>query len=77
MLFRSEIPEELAALNRTNISVQLMTIQAAYHKNMEYIYMAAALDPHTSSELTVDKIKTLCDELYNEHYKGGWLPKYI
>ena len=72
-----EIPEELAALNRTNISVQLMTIQAAYHKNMEYIYMAAALDPHTSSELTVDKIKTLCDELYNEHYKGGWLPKYI
>lgn len=70
------IPEELAALNRTNISVQLMTIKAAKERKMEYIYMAAALDPHTSSELTVDKIKSMCDELYEEHRKGGWMPEY-
>ncbi len=70
------IPEELASINRTNINVQIMTIKAARERKMEYVYMAAALDPHTSSELTLDKIRAMCDELYNEHRKGGWLPEY-
>lgn len=70
------IPEELAALNRTNISVQLMTIKAAKERKKEYIYMAAALDPHTSSEMTLDNIIKMCDELYEEHHKGGWMPLY-
>ena len=47
------MPEELAFLNRTNINVQMMTILAAKERKMEYVYMAAALDPHTSAELTV------------------------
>ena len=70
------IPEELAALNRTNISVQLLTIKAAKERKKEYIYMAAALDPHTSSEMTLDNIIKMCDELYEEHHKGGWMPLY-
>lgn len=70
------IPDELAALNRTNINVQTMAIRAAHERRMDYVYMAAALDPHTSSELTVDQIKSLCDDLYNEHRKSGWMPEY-
>lgn len=70
------LPEELAALNRTNINVQTLTLLAAKERRMDYLYMAAALDPHTSSELPVDKIIALCDELYEEHHKGGWLPEY-
>ncbi len=70
------IPEELAALNRTNIAVQAMTIKAAKERKKEYIYMAVALDPHTSSELNIDQIISLCDELYEEHHKGGWMPEY-
>lgn len=69
-----ELPEQLAALNRTNINVHLMTIEAAMTQKKEHIYQAAMLDPHTSSELSIDDIKALCDDLIEAH--GSWLPKY-
>lgn len=68
------IPEQLAALNRTNINVQLLTVEAALTKKKEHIYHAAMLDPHTSSELSIDDIKSLCDDLIEAH--GDWLPEY-
>ncbi|WAH62166.1 hypothetical protein LZ023_40010 (plasmid) [Pseudomonas silvicola] len=36
-----------AALNRTNINTQLLTIEAAVTGKKEHIYHAALLDPHT------------------------------
>ncbi|RCW61085.1 alpha-glucosidase/alpha-galactosidase [Halanaerobium sp. ST460_2HS_T2] len=69
-----ELPEQLAALNRTNINVHLMTIKAALEKKKKYIYQAAMLDPHTASELTIDEIVNLCDDLIEAH--GDWLPEY-
>lgn len=69
-----DLPEQLAALNRTNINVQLLTIEAARTLKKDYIYQAAMLDPHTSSELSIDDIVNLCDELILAH--DGWLPKY-
>ncbi|MDR0406349.1 MAG: alpha-glucosidase/alpha-galactosidase [Clostridiales bacterium] len=68
------IPEQLAALNRTNINPQLLTIEAAVTLKKENIYYAAMLDPHTSAELSTDQIKSLCDDLIEAH--GDWLPKY-
>ncbi len=69
-----DLPEQCAALNRTNINVQLLTIKAAETLQKSYIYQAAMLDPHTSSELSIDDIKSLCDDLIEAH--GDWLPKY-
>ncbi len=69
-----ELPEQLAALNRTNINTQLLTIEAAISQKKEYIYQAALLDPHTSAELSIDEIVALCDDLINAH--GDWLPTY-
>lgn len=69
-----DLPQQLAALNRTNINVQLLTIEAALTKKKENIYMAAMLDPHTSAELSMDDIKSMCDDLIDAH--GNWLPKY-
>lgn len=69
-----DLPEQCAALNRTNINVQLLTIQAARTLKKEYIYMAAMLDPHTSSELSIDDIRALCDDMIEAH--KGWLPEY-
>ena len=66
------MPEQLAALNRTNINPQLMMIRAARERKKEYVYMAAYLDPHTSAELSLDDIKALCDDLIAAH--GKWLP---
>jgi len=62
-----ELPEQLAALNRTNINVQLLTIEAAFTGQREAVYHAAMLDPHTGSELTLDEIRSLCDEMIEAH----------
>ena len=40
-----KLPVQLAAMNMTNINVQLLTIQAAVTKQKTDIYMAAMLDP--------------------------------
>lgn len=69
-----DLPEQCAALNRTNINVQLMTLQAARTHKREDVYRAAYLDPHTSSELSMDDIKSMCDDLFEAH--KGWLPEY-
>ena len=68
------IPTQCAAMNMTNINVQLLTIEAAVTRKKDAIYQAAMLDPHTSSELSIDDIVKMCDELIEEH--GDWLPKY-
>lgn len=68
------LPEVCAAINRTNINVQLLTIEAAVSKKKEKIYQAALLDPHTSSELSIDEIKSLCDDLISAH--KDYLPKF-
>ena len=68
-----KLPVQLAAMNMTNINPQLLTIEAAVTKKKEYIYQAAMLDPHTSSELSIDDIVAMCDELIEAH--KGWLPE--
>ena len=68
------LPEVLAAMNRTNINVQLLTIEAAVTRKKEAIYHAAMMDPHTASELSIDDIVAMCDDLIEAH--GDWLPKY-
>ncbi|MBO4367228.1 MAG: alpha-glucosidase/alpha-galactosidase [Clostridia bacterium] len=69
-----DLPEQCAALNRTNINVQLLTIEAARTLRKDYIYQAAMLDPHTASELSIDDIVAMCDDLIAAH--EGWLPEY-
>ncbi len=69
-----DLPEVCAAMNRTNINVQLLTIQAAVTLKKEYIYQAAMMDPHCQSELSIDDIVALCDDLIEAH--KGWLPEY-
>ncbi|MBE6560086.1 MAG: alpha-glucosidase/alpha-galactosidase [Ruminococcaceae bacterium] len=70
------LPIQLAAMNMTNINVQLLTIEAAVTKKKEHIYQAAMLDPHCASELSIDDIVAMCDDLIEEHTRGGWLPEY-
>ena len=69
-----DLPEQCAALNRTNINVQLLTIEAAMTRKKETIYQAAMMDPHLQSELSIDDIVSLCDDLIAAHQ--GWLPEY-
>ncbi|MBP3692101.1 MAG: alpha-glucosidase/alpha-galactosidase [Clostridia bacterium] len=68
------LPVQCAAMNMTNINVQLLTIEAAKTLKKEHIYQAAMLDPHTASELDIDTIKKMVDELIEKH--GDYLPVY-
>ncbi|MBR5453641.1 MAG: alpha-glucosidase/alpha-galactosidase [Clostridia bacterium] len=68
------LPVQCAAMNMTNINVQLLTIEAAVTKKREHIYQAAMLDPHTGSELDIDSIVRMVDDLIEAH--GDYLPKY-
>ncbi|NJJ38727.1 alpha-glucosidase/alpha-galactosidase [Paenibacillus apii] len=72
--FIGDLPPQLAALNRTNINTQLLTIEAAITRKKEHIYHAAMLDPHTAAELSMDDIVSMCDDLIAAH--GEWLPSY-
>ncbi|RHK02795.1 alpha-glucosidase/alpha-galactosidase [Enterococcus casseliflavus] len=69
-----QLPTQLAALNRTNINVQELTVEAALTLNRSKIYQAAYLDPHLSSELSLEAITCLVDELIEAH--AGYLPEY-
>lgn len=69
-----DLPQQCAALNRTNINVQLLTIEAALTGKKDYIYQAAMLDPHTAAELSIDDIVAMCDDLIAGH--GDLLPQY-
>ncbi len=68
------LPIQCAAMNMTNINTQLLTIEAARTKKKDHIYQAAMLDPHTGSELDIDTIVKMVDEMIEAH--GDYLPKY-
>jgi len=69
-----KLPVQLAAMNMTHINVHLIAIEAAVTKKKEHVYHAAMLDPHTASELSLDDIRSMVDELLEAHKQ--WLPLY-
>ncbi|NPV08953.1 MAG: alpha-glucosidase/alpha-galactosidase [Anaerolineae bacterium] len=69
-----ELPPQLAALMRTSINVQDLTVRASLERRRDYVYHAAMLDPHTAAELTLDQIYALVDELIAAH--GDYIPQF-
>jgi alpha-galactosidase len=69
-----KLPLQLAAMNLSNISVQLLTVEAARTRKREAVYHAAMMDPHTAAELSLDDIRKMVDELIEAH--GNLLPKF-
>ncbi len=69
------LPPQLAAIMRSNINVQELTVKALLTENREHIYHAAMMDPHTGAELDLDQIWEMVDELIEAH--GAWLPEWI
>jgi alpha-galactosidase len=70
-----DLPPVCAALNRSHMNNQLLTIEAIKSRKKESVYQAAFLDPHASAELSLDDIVSVCDELFEAH--GNVLPKFI
>ena len=69
-----DLPPQLAALNRTNINVQSLMVEAALNKSKKAARHAAMVDPLTSAVLTLDKISEMVDEMFEAEKQ--WLPEY-
>jgi len=67
------LPPQLAALNRTNINVQELIIEAALTGSKEAVYHAVMLDPLTAAVCTLPQIHELVDKMLAAEEQ--WLPK--
>lgn len=71
-----DLPPQLAAICRSNINVQELTVEAALTSRRDYVYQAVMMDPHTSTVLPLDKIWAMCDDLIAAHQKVGLLGEF-
>ena len=69
------VPPQLAALMRTNVNVQELTVEVILRERRDHVYHAAMLDPHTAAELDLDQIWSLVDDLIEAH--GSWMPDWL
>lgn len=69
-----DIPPQCAALNLTNINVQRLAVLAAKSGDPETVVQAIALDPLTSSVLTLKEIRDMVTEMLNAQRQ--WLPQF-
>lgn len=68
------LPTQLAALARTNINVQELTVEAALTGNIEAVYHAVMLDPLTAAVCTLPQIRSMVDEMLAAQVQ--WLPQF-
>ena len=66
-----DIPPQLVALMRTQINVQELTVRALMEENVDHLYHAAYMDPHTAAELDLRQIRSLVTDLLAAH--GDWM----
>jgi alpha-galactosidase len=68
------LPPQLAALNMTNVNVQGLAAQAGLSGDPELLMQAVALDPLTSSVLTLREIREMVSEMLEAQRQ--WLPQF-
>ena len=72
--FVGDLPPQLAAINRTNVNVQELTVNAALAGDRDAVYHACAMDPLTGAVCSLDEIHAMCDELFEA--EAAWLPQF-
>lgn len=68
------MPPQLATLNRTNINVQELIVEAALTGSTEAVHYAAMLDPLTAAVCTLPQIRAMVAELLEA--QAAWLPQF-
>ena len=59
-----DLPDQCAALCRTNVNVQQLAVRAALNRDREAAYHALLLDPITAAALSLDKARDMFEELW-------------
>jgi alpha-galactosidase len=68
------LPPQLAGLNRTNVNVQELIVEAALTGDTEAVHHAVSLDPLTAAVCTLGEIRELTAELLAA--QAPWLPQF-
>jgi alpha-galactosidase len=68
------LPPQLAALNRTNVNVQELIVEAALTGNTEAVHHAVLLDPLTGAVCTLPQIQAMVNDLLAA--QAQWLPQF-
>ena len=69
-----DLPVQLAALNRTNVNVQELIVEAALNGETEAVYHAVMLDPLTAAVCTLPQIHAMVGEMLEAEKE--WLPQF-
>ncbi len=72
--FVGSVPTQLAALNRSNINVQELTVEASLTGDREAVYYAVSMDPLTAAVCTLPKIHDMVEEMLEA--QARWLPQF-
>lgn len=59
-----DLPEQCAAINRTNVNVQELAVTAILNRDREAVYQAIALDPLTTTQCSLDEARRMTDEMF-------------
>jgi alpha-galactosidase len=69
-----KLPQQLAALNQANVTVQLLAAEAAVTGDPELAFAAVAMDPLTSAVLSLKETRDMVIEMFEAEAK--WLPQF-
>jgi alpha-galactosidase len=73
-VFVGDVPTQLATLNRTNINVQELTVEAALTGDKDAVHYAVMMDPLTAAVCTLPQIHAMVDEMFEA--QAQWLPQF-
>ena len=68
------LPMQLAAMNQSNLTTQGLAAQAAIEADPELVYWAIAMDPLTSTKVTLNECRNMVADLFEAEAKG--LPQF-
>jgi alpha-galactosidase len=69
-----KLPSQLAAVNRSNVTLQMLAAEAAVTADAELAFSAIAMDPLTSSVLGLKETRDMVRELFKA--EAQWLPHF-
>jgi alpha-galactosidase len=68
------LPAHLAALNKTNISVQELAVEAAVEGDRRKAFHSIAMEPLTQAVLSLEEIHSMVEEMFEAEKE--WLPQF-
>lgn len=73
-VYRGKLPTAVATLVSYTSSIENLVVEAWENKSKQMVYQAVSLDPLCSAVLSLEEIKSMCDELFevNREFLGDY-----